>query len=92
MVGVNAFSHELLSSDLKGFGGRWAGVAVQSTLHDEGPLVKGSGRFNHLSLGVEDQGMAHAGAKQVQAPEAGICIGENGASQFENVDFEPFTG
>ena len=54
--------------------------------------MKGSGRLDYLGVGIEDQGMAHAGAEQVQAPEAGIFIGENGASEFENVDFEPFKG
>src|ERR1700733_4720904 len=36
--------------------------------------------------------MGHSVAKQVQAPEARIHISENRASEFENVNFEPFDG
>ena len=52
--------------------------------------MKGSARLDHLSIGIEYQGMAPVGAEQIQTPEAGVCIGEYGAAEFEDIDFDPF--
>ena len=45
-----------------------------------------------MGVGIEDQGMGHAGAERLQAPEAAVCTCKYGARYFENVDFDTIEG